>query len=170
MNRLAKALGNVPPEALEEIIRHVELRGNPKDRGERVKIALENVQLYYNKLLPRMMEHNEPPVQEIVDLLVNSCVVEKNFEEALNTFSIQVHGREIEIDQSKFRTWIEKLGNLRMYRQVIHSMGLGAFEDELISLEISKTMGPPPAQPQQQPAPKPTVVPVPIERNRRGRR
>lgn len=168
---LAKALGKVPPEALSTILQSAQLSVHgSSDHRARLKVALENVQLYYNKILPRLMDRNEPSVEEIIDILVNSCVVEKNFDEAISTFAVQVHGKEIEIDQTKMRAWVEKLGNLRMYRQIIHQMGLGTFEDELISLEIQKTMGPP--QPQVVSTQPTTVkaVPVPIERKSRGRR
>lgn len=142
---IAQAFSKVPPEMLEGIIEYVGSLSLPeKDHAAKLKLALENVRLYYNEILPKMMESTEPKVQEIIDLLVDSCLIEKNFEEALLHFAEQVHARgfEIEIEPEKFRNWVDKLSNIRLYRKVIHAMGLGAFEDELMRVEIEKTMAP----------------------------
>lgn len=143
--QLLLALDRVPPDVLAGVIEHIqELELSKTDHTIRLKLALSNVKMYYEQILPQMLASDEPRVQEIVDILVDSCLVEKNFEEALLYFAEQVHARgfEIEIEPEKFRGWVEKLSNIRLYRKVIHAMGLGAFEEELMRVEIEKTMAP----------------------------
>lgn len=154
---LEETLKKVPAEVLVEVVEYIQELDLPKlQHAARLKAAVENVKIYYEQILPKMLESTEPRVQEIVDMLVDSCLVEKNFEEALLTFAEQVHGKgyEIEIEPEKFRSWVEKLSNIRLYRKIIHAMGLGAFEDELMAVEIEKTMAPRPA------APAPTATPT----------
>lgn len=143
--KLQAALDKVPPDVLVQVIEHVnELDLDKVSHAKRLEVALENVRMYYGKILPAMLASEEPRIQEVVDMLVDSCLVEKNFEEGMLYFAEQVHGRglEIEIDPERFRGWVEKLANLRLYRKVLHAMGLGAFEDELIRVEIEKTIAP----------------------------
>jgi hypothetical protein len=145
LNQAGKALKNVPPDLLEAVVQHVESLGlKPRDQEERLKVALENVHFYYEKIHPHLMEHPEPTVQDVVDILVDSCLVEKNFSEGMEWFVRKTfeRGLEIEMDQEQFRRWVEKLGNLRMYRKVINAMGLAPFEEQLMSYEMQKILIP----------------------------
>lgn len=143
--RLTKALDKIPPGILAQIVEDLEkLNLEEKEYASRFKKAIENVRAYYNEYLPKLSESSGITQQEVVDMLVESCLKEKVFEEGLMTFGEHVHnkGFEIEVNPDKFRVWIEKLADLSMYRRIIHMMGMGAFEDALVTLEIQKTLAP----------------------------
>lgn len=133
---------NVPEDVLEYAFSYIDkISKDPDDRDEKFKKALENLHLYYDKVLPKLAEPGIT-TEDVVTMLVESCLVEKNFEEGMDIFlrGLFSEGVEIETDQMALRRWVEKLSNLRLYRKIIHLMGLGAFEQELVEVEIRKTM------------------------------
>lgn len=135
---------NIPPDVIRFAISYVDkLSKTPEDYEANLKKALENIHLYYEKVLPKLAEPGVS-VEMVVEMLVESCLLEKNLGEGMEHFVRNLHseGVEIEMDQMAFRRWVDKLSNLRLYRKIIHAMGLGSFEQELMEIEIRKAFEP----------------------------
>lgn len=119
----------------------------------------EKIEFYYKKALKILASQNHTTGAEYVELLTEQCKAEQEAHDGLVFFleNVKSMGLEIETDQKGIEEKITKLANLRFYRKMIHAMGLGAYEDSLLAIEIDKTMRPgqPPSQP-------PKVIKVPV--------
>ncbi len=134
----------IPEDVIARIVRKVEEAESDESAEARLQRAVENIHLYYDKVKPLLENAELPKTSEVVEMLVDSCLVERNLEEGLSYFlnEIKSRGLEIQYDAQKYRDWVEKLSRLRMFRKLIHSMGLGRFEDQMVEIEIKKCFAP----------------------------
>jgi hypothetical protein len=101
---------------------------------------------YYDKVLDQLSKYTHTRSPEYVELLVENCLAEKQWEDALAYFLryIRAEGLEIGIDnkqQTKIRKTMDKLFELRFIRGLIHSVGLGFMEEEILGLEVERLYG-----------------------------
>ena len=102
------------------------------------------IKFYVEKFHEVTSRYEHLRAQEFVELLVESCMAERELHDGLVAFLTQIkqQGLEIETDQQKMQTDIEKLSRLRFYRKMIFALGLTQWEDELMRLEIQRIMVP----------------------------
>ena len=102
------------------------------------------IQFYVEKFHEVTSRYEHLRAGEFVELLVESCMAERELHDGLVAFLTQIkqQGLEIETDQQKMQTDIEKLSRLRFYRKMIFALGLTQWEDELMRLEIQRIMMP----------------------------
>lgn len=104
----------------------------------------EDIKFYYDKVLDMTSKYSYIRSEEFVELLIESCLAEKALNEGLVYFLTKIKelGLEIETDQEKMTKDIDKLSRLRFYRKMIYALGLEKWEDELMKVEIAKTLNP----------------------------
>jgi hypothetical protein len=100
----------------------------------------EDIREYYDKYLKVLSTYSHTSSAEFVELLVESCLAEKNLNEGLITFLsyVKQEGLQIETEQENLNKEIARFSNLRFIRKLLHATGLGAWEDEIIKMEIQK--------------------------------
>jgi hypothetical protein len=98
---------------------------------------------YYDKLLPQLSKYGHTRAPEYVELLVENCLAEKQFDAAMGYFLryVRSEGLEIDTDQKYVRKAMEKLFELRFLRALIHASGLGLLEEQILSHEVDRMYG-----------------------------
>lgn len=121
----------------------------PKPKPHPVLKDKDQIKYYYDVILPMLAKYQHTSTPEWVELLVEQCLAEKNFDQGMKMFleHIQQNGLEIEADQRKIMEDKEKLFRLRFLRKMIHAMGLGFLEEQILGEEAEKLFRAFPAPP-----------------------
>jgi hypothetical protein len=104
----------------------------------------EDIRDYYNKYLKILSTYTHTSSKEFVELLVETCLAEKNLHEGLVQFLnfVKQEGLEIQTEQENITKNITRLSDLRFLRKLIWAMGLEKWEDDIIKSEIQKMYRP----------------------------
>lgn len=104
---------------------------------------VEEIKEYYDKLLVQLSKYTHTRAPEYVELLVDNCLAEKQWDDALKYFVryVRSEGLEISTDQKAMKKHMEKLFELRFMRSLIHSVGLGFMEEQIMEHEVDRLYG-----------------------------
>jgi hypothetical protein len=98
----------------------------------------DEVQFYYAKALENMKKYGHLKAGEYVELFVESCLAEQEFDEGYTTLlkEIATKGLNIEFDRKTMSFLKDRLFQLRFMKKLIHAMDLGAYEEKILDVEI----------------------------------
>jgi hypothetical protein len=105
----------------------------------------EEIRDYYDKYLKILSSYSHTSRAEFVELLVETCLAEKNLHEGLVDFLsyVKQEGLEIQTEQDHITKNISRFSDLRFLRKLIWAMGLQQWEDDIIKAEIQRIYRPP---------------------------
>ena len=103
----------------------------------------EDIKFYYDKAQKRLSEYHHAKAGEYVELLVETCLAEREWEEGLLYFFnyIRENGLEIYSEQEDLTRLSEQIFKLRFLKKMVHATGLGVYEERILSHEIDKIFG-----------------------------
>lgn len=119
------------------------------DSKEKPKVSREwlpeEIRDYYDKYLKILSTYQHTTSKEFVELLVETCLAEKNLHEGLVQFLsyVKQEGLEIQTEQENITKNISRFSDLRFLRKLIWALGLEQWEDDIIKAEIARMYRPP---------------------------
>jgi len=113
----------------------------------------EEIKFYFDKALPWLNSAQHAKMGEYLkDVLVENCEAEREFYNALDYFlrEIKSAAEPIHVPADDIQKLSGKLFELRFLMKMVHAVGLGRYEEQIMELEIRKrwpVLGAAPAAP-----------------------
>ncbi len=104
----------------------------------------EEIAFYYDKALDILTSTGHVKSGEYIkDVLVENCEAQMEWHEGLSTFlnHIKEQGLQIEAPVENMQKLSDNLFRLRFLMKMIHAVGLGRYEEQILGLEIEKQWG-----------------------------
>jgi hypothetical protein len=103
--------------------------------------ALKKLRFYYDTALPFLnTSHHTKQGEYVKDVFVENCVAQREFHEAFKVFmdATKADAGGILVPVAEINALSEKLFELRFLVKMIHAVGLGSYEKEILAYEIQR--------------------------------